>query len=62
MSLFEFSQLTTAKLFENYIAFDDTKPFAVQILNESNKEVDMEVFVSKEEAINFMNQYNVKYS
>ena len=62
MSLFEFPQATKAKLFENYIAFDDTKTFAVQILNESNKEVDMEVFVSKEEAINFMNQYNVKYS
>ncbi len=38
MSLFEFSQVTTAKLFENYITFDNIKPFAIQILNESNKE------------------------
>mgnify|MGYP003533195791 FL=1 len=60
MSLFEFPQATKAKLFENYIAFDDTKTFAVQIFNEQNKEVDMEVFVSKEEAINFVNRHNGK--
>lgn len=46
-----------AVFFEDYIAFDDKLPFAVQILDENNKEVDMEVFATKEDALLFIKNY-----
>lgn len=47
-----------AVFFEDYIAFDDKYPFAVQILDKNNKEIDMEVFETKEAALVFKNTYN----
>lgn len=44
--------------FEEYISFDDNFPYAVRILDENNKEVDMKVFSNKIEAINFIKDYN----
>lgn len=47
-----------AVYFSDYIAFDEKLPFAVQILDDNNKEVDMEVFGTKEEAFDYVNNYN----
>lgn len=46
-----------AVFFEDYIAFDDRLPFAVQILDDNNKEVNMEVFATKEDALLFIKNY-----
>lgn len=46
-----------AVFFEDYIAFDEKLPFAVQILDENKKEVDMEVFATKEDALLFIKNY-----
>ncbi|MFY4796934.1 hypothetical protein ACOTVS_10445 [Aliarcobacter butzleri] len=47
-----------ASLFEDFIAFDDTKPFAVQIFNNKGKEVDMHTFGTKDEALMFVEKFN----
>lgn len=46
-----------AVFFEDYIAFDEKLPFAVQILDDNNKEVNMEVFATKEDALLFIKNY-----
>ncbi|MFX4155534.1 hypothetical protein ACOL23_11355 [Aliarcobacter butzleri] len=43
---------------ENYISFDDNFPFAVQILDEKESEIDMKVFRTEDEAIKFRDTYN----
>ena len=53
-----FGSATKAVYFESYIAFDDKYPFAVQILDENNKEVDMKVFETKDAALDFENTFN----
>lgn len=47
-----------AEYFEEYISFDDNFPYAVRILDENNKEVDMKVFSNEIEAINFIKDHN----
>ena len=47
-----------AVFFEDYIAFDEKLPFAVQILDDNNKEVNMEVFATKDEALDFEKTFN----
>lgn len=47
-----------AVFFEDYIAFDEKLPFAVQILDDDNKEVNMEVFTTKDEALTYVDKYN----
>lgn len=53
-----FGEISSAVFFEDYITFDDKYPFEVQILDENNKEVDMEVFETKEAALDFENTFN----
>ncbi|MCT7578733.1 hypothetical protein ACOTWR_06680 [Aliarcobacter butzleri] len=47
-----------AVFMENYISFDDNFPFAVQILDEKESEIDMKVFRTEDEAIKFRDTYN----
>ena len=47
-----------AVFMENYIFFDDNFPFAVQILDEKESEIDMKVFRTEDEAIKFIDTYN----
>ena len=58
MSLFYAIKQTRAVYFDGYIAFDDKLPFAVQILDENNKEVDMKVFETKDLALDFIETYS----
>ena len=58
MSLFDAIKQTRAVYFDGYIAFDDKLPFAVQILDEKNKEVDMKVFETKDLALDFIETYS----
>lgn len=51
---------TKAVYFDDYISFDENFPFAVRILDENNKEIDMPVFSNKSEAIIFIEKYNNK--
>ncbi|MEV9477973.1 hypothetical protein [Aliarcobacter butzleri] len=47
-----------AVFFEDYIAFDDDKPFAVQIFDNMGKEVNMHTFGIKDEALLFIKKFN----
>lgn len=58
MSLLDLTVITKAVYFDGYIAFDDKLPFAVQILDENNKEVRMEVFETKEGAFKYIKNFN----
>ncbi len=49
-----------AEFFESYIAFDDNFSYAVLILDEKDKETDMKVFRTKDEALLFEKEYNEK--
>lgn len=60
MSLFDLAKKFKAVYLEGYISFDEEMKHAVQILDEDNKEILMEVFVSKEKAFEYIREYNSK--
>ncbi len=60
MSLFDTIKNTKAVFFEDYIAFDVSKPYAVQLLDENEKEEGMEVFESMDDALLFIDKFNNK--
>ena len=59
MSLFDQINEKKAVFFEDYISFDDNFPFAVQILDENESEIEIKVFPTKEEALIFEKEYNI---
>ena len=50
--------LLRAELWEDYISFDDDLKFAVRILDDKANEVNMKVFSTKEEALEYVKNYN----
>jgi hypothetical protein len=43
---------------DDYVSFDNEWNHAVLILDKNNKEISMEIFVSKEKASKFIGKYN----
>lgn len=56
----QFEEINTrAEYFTEYFSFDDNFPFAVQILDENESEIEIKVFPTKEEALIFEKEYNI---